>query len=156
LIFAGYDEKHELVGVAIEAQRMGYQDVIQLLYGYSLEEEALIGMRVLSSRETPGLGDRIETDATFQQNFVALDMRLADGGEQLAHPIEFVKPGEKASPWQIDGISGATISSQAVAEMLRDSSAEWIPRIQQHRSDFKYQHDAQASVSRLLAFFEQS
>lgn len=137
LVFAGYDEQEQLVGIAIEAQGMGYQDVIQLLYGYSFEHQAVIGVEVLASRETPGLGDRIETDADFQQNFEALDVRLTDDGEQVLHPITFVKPGEKNAAWQIDGISGATISSQAVADILRKSTGTWIPRVRARRSDFE-------------------
>ena len=51
----------ELVGFAIQAQGMGYQDVISVLYAYSPGEDAVTGFRVLESRETPGLGDYIET-----------------------------------------------------------------------------------------------
>ncbi len=55
---------------------MGYQDFIRLLYGYSPDDQAIIGIRVLESRETPGLGDRIETDADFLSNFQRLDVAL--------------------------------------------------------------------------------
>ncbi len=136
VVFAGYDEDNVLVGLAIEAQGMGYQDVIRLVYGYSFESQAIIGISVLESRETPGLGDRIETDEQFLRNFESLDVRLADGGGQLAHPIEFVKPDEKTAAWQIDGISGATISSRAVAQMLNESATWWIPRVWKHQADF--------------------
>jgi electron transport complex protein RnfG len=135
-VFAGFDRDDQLVGLAIPAQRMGYQDVIRLLYGYSFTTEAIVGIRILESRETPGLGDRIEKDQQFLLNFERLDVRLASDGSQINHPIEFVKPGEKTEAWQIDGITGATISSRAVAEMLRDSSVELIPRIQTRQSDF--------------------
>ena len=94
-------------------------------------------IRVLQSRETPGLGDRIETDANFLRNFEALDVRLNPPGDQLAHAIEFVKPGEKHAAWQIDGISGATITSRATANMLRESSAQWIPRVYPRQAEFQ-------------------
>jgi electron transport complex protein RnfG len=136
LVFAGFDRHGELVGLAIETQGMGYQDSIRLLYGYSPDEQAIIGIRILESRETPGLGDRIETDADFLSNFHRLDVRLNADGRQLAHTIEFVKPGKKTAGWQIDGITGATISSRAIAEMLRDSTASWIPRVYPRRTDF--------------------
>jgi electron transport complex protein RnfG len=61
LVYAGYDDQEELVGLAVEAQGMGYQDVIGLIYGYSFADEAIIGIQVLESKETPGLGDKIET-----------------------------------------------------------------------------------------------
>ncbi len=136
LVFAGYDRNGELIGIAIEARGMGYQDSIGLLYGYSFDKQAIVGIRILESRETPGLGDRIETDASFSKNFERLDVALDSDGTQLAHAIEFVKPGTKTAQWQIDGITGATISSGAIAGMLRESAAYWIPRVYPHRNDF--------------------
>lgn len=136
LVYAGYNDGHELVGLAIVAQGMGYQDVIRLLYGYSFETEAILGISVLESRETPGLGDRIESDPDFLANFGELDVRLNPAGTALAHPIEFVKPGGKSAKWQLDGISGATITSQATAAMLRDSAEHWIHRVRARRADF--------------------
>jgi electron transport complex protein RnfG len=136
-VHAGYDGEGRLVGLAVEAEGMGYQDVIQLLYGYSLEQDAIVGVRVLGSRETPGLGDRIETDPAFLQNFERLDVSLAADGEALAHAIEFVKPGAKQHAWQVDGITGATISSQAIAGILGRSASWWIPRIRRGLDDFR-------------------
>ncbi len=136
LVFVGFDDAEKPVGVAIETKGMGYQDFIRVLYGYSPQEQAIIGVRVLESRETPGLGDRIEKDPVFLKNFEALDVSLAGDGKTLAHPIEFVKPGEKTEPWQIDGITGATISSKATADMLRESSQIWVPRVGTRLSTF--------------------
>ncbi len=138
LVYAGYDDEHRLVGLALRAQGMGYQDIVKILYGYSFEKDAILGISVLESRETPGLGDRIETDPAFLSNFGSLDVSLNADGTAPAHPIEFVKPGEKNADWQIDGISGATITSQATAEMLRVSSAYWIPRVQPKQAAFNY------------------
>ena len=98
LVFAGFDASGDLVGVAKAAAGSGYQDSIQLLYGYLPSTESVIGIRVLESRETPGLGDRIETDPNFLQNFDQLDVRVSEDGERLEHEITFVKPGEKTDP----------------------------------------------------------
>ncbi|MDA0750644.1 MAG: FMN-binding protein [Verrucomicrobia bacterium] len=136
LLFAGYDESDQLVGLAIEAQGMGYQDVVRLLYGYSFESETILGIRVLESRETPGLGDRIESDPVFLKNFGTLDVRLTSDGSSVANPIEFVKPGEKTDDWQIDGISGATITSRATATLLRESSTSWLPKVNAQKDAF--------------------
>ncbi len=136
VVFAGFDRAGKLVGVAIETHAMGYQDEVRLMYGYSPCEQAIIGIRVLESRETPGLGDRIETDAKFLSNFGKLDVALDTSGTGLANPIEFVRSGQKTAAWQVDGITGATISSRAVAAMLRESTANWIPLVKAHRTDF--------------------
>jgi electron transport complex protein RnfG len=136
LVFAGFDDDGQLVGLAIEAQGMGYQDVVRMLYGYSFAEQAVIGIRVLESRETPGLGDRIESDADFLRNFDNLDVALNPQGTAVANRIVFVKPAEKLAAWQIDGITGATISSRAVAEMLSESTSDWIPRLHRRQNEF--------------------
>ncbi len=128
-VYAGYDDAGELVGVAVETAGMGYADVITVLYGYAPQQEAIVGIRVLTTKETPGLGDKIETDPGFLENFVALDVSLDETGAALRNPIENVKQGEKSDPWQIDGITGATISSVAIGDMLAASSARWVPAI---------------------------
>ena len=137
LAHAGYDAERRLVGLALAAEGMGYKDVIRLLYGYSFRERAVIGIRVLESRETPGLGDKIETDPDFLRNFERLDVSLSEDGSRILHPIEAVKQGEREHPWQVDGITGATISSVAIADILRRSTAWWIPRIERSLADFE-------------------
>lgn len=140
-VYAGYDDTGALVGVALEAQGMGYQDVIGIIYGYSFEEHAIIGMEVLESKETPGLGDKIETDPDFVANFNRLDVSLADDGTGLAHPIVAVARGTKTEPWQVDSITGATISSEAIAAILNGSAQTWVPRIEGHLDDLKRGND---------------
>ena len=129
IIYAGYDKQDALTGVAIEAHGNGYQDVIRILYGYSPDKQAVVGMEILESKETPGLGDKIGRDPEFLKNFDALDVRLDTSKDQLLNSIKMVKKGKKMELWQIDAISGATISSKAVAEILRTSTAIWIPRV---------------------------
>lgn len=128
-VHAGFDDLGQLVGVAVEAAGMGYADTITLLYGYAPDQEAIVGIQVLTSKETPGLGDKIETDPAFLENFVALDARLDQTGTALMHPIETVKKGRKTDPWQIDGITGATISSKAIGDILAASTERWVPLI---------------------------
>ena len=135
-VHAGYDEEGRLVGFAVEAQGMGYQDVIRILYGYSPSDDAVIGIRVLESKETPGLGDKIETDAGFLENFRKLDVSLTGDG-RIANPIVTVKHGTKQHPWQVDGITGATISSKAIGDILRQSTDWWIPRLRDDLDSFR-------------------
>jgi electron transport complex protein RnfG len=137
LVYAGYDDANELVGLAVEARGMGYQDVIGLIYGYSFADEAIIGIQVLESKETPGLGDKIETDPGFLENFERLDASLSDDRSELANPIVPVKHGEKTQPWEVDGITGATISSVAIANILDGSARYWVPRIKNNLQDFQ-------------------
>lgn len=126
-VFLGYGGNGDLVGAVISAEGMGYQDNISVLYAYSFDLDAIVGFKVLESKETPGLGDRIEKEPHFLANFQHLDATLDIGGDRLLHPIETVKQGEKTAPWQIDGITGATISAEAIGTILNDSANTWVP-----------------------------
>ena len=128
-LYAGYNAEGGLAGVALEAAAQGYQDVIRVLFSYDPDCECIRGMEVLKMAETPGIGDKIAKDPVFLQNFEALDARLDDAGGGLANAIVNVKAGTKSEPWQIDAISGATISSKAVARMLNDSAQQAAPTI---------------------------
>jgi len=132
LIYAGYRADGTLVGIAAEASAQGYADQILMLYGYRPACHCISGMQVLKLAETPGLGDKIITDSAFQANFTALDAQLDSRGAQLANPIVTVRHGTKRQPWQIDAISGATVSSNAVGRALDRSANELLPKLLPH------------------------
>ncbi|MDE3197969.1 MAG: FMN-binding protein [Acidobacteriota bacterium] len=117
-LIAGYDAGGKFLGVVIETSDRGYADVISAMYAYSPEKKEIVGFKVVDMRETPGLGDRIRSDPEFTKNFEALD---------ATHPITVVKHGTKKHPWEIDAISGATISSRAVGRMLEKSVEDMTP-----------------------------
>ncbi|MCP4992545.1 MAG: FMN-binding protein [Gammaproteobacteria bacterium] len=116
LLYAGYDEKGSFVGYAIPSAGPGFQDTISLLYGYQPDSKRVVGMEILESRETPGLGDKIYKDAEFVANF---DNLSADP------QIDTVKKGRKSAPNEIDAITGATISSKAVARIINEAHQRW-------------------------------
>ena len=135
-VFLGYGADGELVGAVITAQGMGYQDNIRVLYAYSFDLDAIVGFKVLDSRETPGLGDKIEKEPHFLANFEKLDAALTADGVALLNPIVTVKQGEKEQPWQIDGITGATITSEAIGKILNDSASVWAPILERSAPTF--------------------
>jgi electron transport complex protein RnfG len=122
-LFAGYDKSGKLLGVVLEASERGYADVISAMYAYDPAAKTITGFTVVEMKETPGLGDKITKDKEFLANFGKLD---------TTHPIAAVKHGTKKNPWEIDAISGATISSRAVGRMLQKSIAEMSPIIARH------------------------
>lgn len=128
--FAGYDAQGKLAGVVIEAGERGYADVISALYSYSPATQTIIGFKVVDMRETPGLGDRVRSDEGFLANFKQLDAKVENGKE--VHPIVTVKHGTKKNAWEVDAISGATISSRAVGRMLQKSVQNVTPVIQKN------------------------
>jgi electron transport complex protein RnfG len=135
--FLGYGDDGELVGAVITAQAMGYADIITVLYSYSFDLEAIVGFKVLETKETPGLGDKVETEPHFLANFEALDARLNVDGTALANAIVTVKEGEKTEPWQLDGITGATITSDAIGVILNQGSSYWLPALERDAREFQ-------------------
>ncbi|MFA5627261.1 MAG: FMN-binding protein [Thiohalomonadaceae bacterium] len=130
-IYAAYDGQDQLKGIATEAAARGYQDLVRILYGYDPACDCITGFAVLQSTETPGLGDKIVSDAKFLANF-PLDAKLAGNGQKLANEIVTVKHGSKTDDWQIDAISGATITSVAVGKGLNNSAQRLLPLLQPH------------------------
>ena len=116
VIYGGYDETREFVGYAMPAAGPGFQDTIAILYGYKPDEKLVVGMEVLESRETPGLGDKIYKDAVWVAGFNALSVEPE---------IVAVKKGTKSSPNEIDAITGATISSKAVVRIINEAHTAW-------------------------------
>ena len=145
-VFLGYDENGELVGAVITSQAMGYADLVTVLFSYSFEKQAIVGFKVLESKETPGLGDKVEIEPHFLANFEALDARLNEERTALANPIVTVKQGEKTEPWQIDGITGATITSETIGVIMDKGASEWVPLLEREGRSFEYEPPADASA----------
>jgi electron transport complex protein RnfG len=120
VIYGGYDEQGDFVGYAMPAAGPGFQDTIAILYGYKPGEKIVVGMEVLESRETPGLGDKIYKDAVFVGGFSALSVEPE---------IVAVKKGTKSQANEIDAITGATISSKAVVRIINEAHTAWAAQL---------------------------
>lgn len=122
-VYLGYGADGRRVGFAVVAGEPGFQDVVRLIFGYDPATHQLLGMKVLESKETPGLGDKIEKDSSFVGQFRAA----------LA-PLVGVKP-ERRQPGdhhQVDMITGATISSRAVIRIINNALARLGPALQSY------------------------
>jgi electron transport complex protein RnfG len=126
VIYAGYDNEGSFLGYAMPAAGPGFQDTIAILYGYKPAEKLVVGMEVLESRETPGLGDKIYKDMEFVGGFSALSIEP----EILA-----VKKGTKSQPNEIDAITGATISSKAVVRIINEAHVAWAGQLPEPGSE---------------------
>ncbi len=117
--FVGFDAGGQQLGVAVTAAEPGFQEVITLMIGFEPATGTLTGYKVLDQQETPGLGQRIETDTAFGDQFAG---RVA--------PLTGVKQRTGADPSQVQTISGATISSRAVIRIINHAIAKWRPLVQ--------------------------
>jgi len=115
-VYAAYDDAGALSGFAIVGEGPGFQDTIALIYGYDPDQRALTGMFVLQSRETPGLGDKIYKDTKWVAKFAGLS---------VDPELVVVKDGANA-PNEFDAITGATISSKAIAKIINAANSTWL------------------------------
>ena len=121
-VYAGHSENGDPVGVAFSRGESGFQDVILVIVGFDPLRGTLSGMKVLESKETPGLGDKIFKDQAWVDQFFA--------SPQM--PLIPVKPGSgKGVPGEIDTITGATISTKAVIQIINNAVTEWTPVLEQ-------------------------
>ena len=116
-IYAGYDANGTPIGLAVSGGEPGFQDVIQLLFGFDPATGRVTGMKVLESKETPGLGDKIEKDSVFVAEFSG-----------PVPPLIGVKAGSGSDDeHEVDMITGATISSRTVIDIINHRLEELQP-----------------------------
>ena len=114
-----------------------YADVVRVLYGYDVKCQCIIGIGVVSMRETPGIGDKIITDQAFLKNFEALDVRVNTELTALSNAVKTVKHGTKQNAWEIDAIAGATITSKAVGRGINESAQALLPKLVSHSGELQ-------------------
>lgn len=97
----------EVRSLAFMCRGRGLWGSITLLIGMSPDRSTFREFRILEQNETPGLGARIAEAWFMRQTF----------GKR--GPFTLVPEGRRSAlPTEIDGITGATVSSVAVRDML--------------------------------------
>ncbi len=107
--------KNKEGSIAFEFTGRGHQDSISGIVALGPDLESIKGLVILEQAETPGLGGRItETEFLKQFRSVTLDpdLRIVRGGTAATADNE------------VEGITGATRTSQALEEMLNQSIQE--------------------------------
>ncbi len=100
----------QVTGLAYEIVGPGYAGDIRLILGLDAKGEVL-GVRVLSHAETPGLGDKIEASRD--------DWILGFNGLSMGDPPEQEWYVDKDGG-RFDSFSGATITPRGVVKAIRD------------------------------------
>jgi electron transport complex protein RnfG len=107
-IYTALDDTGSNAGFAFVAAGPGFADKIKLVIAVDAKCERFLGFKVLSSNETPGFGDRIKEDY-FGDQFK----------KAPAQELQLLKTGDPQTiDSEIVAISGATVSSEAVVNIL--------------------------------------
>ncbi len=100
----------QCVGWAFVCQGAGFQDKIKIVLTVDAAFEKIAGFGVLFSNETPGFGDKIKNDY-YKNQFAgapAVKLTLSRSGD------------DKIIDSEIIAITGATVSSEAVVDILNN------------------------------------
>ena len=108
-VFEG-ERKNKVAGYCVKVEPLGFAGKIEMMVGFSFEGE-LLGIDILQSTETAGLGAKAD-DAGFKNQFKGKSTDLT------------VQKSETNNENEIQAITGATITSRAVAEGVRMAAEE--------------------------------
>ncbi|MBN2120866.1 MAG: RnfABCDGE type electron transport complex subunit G [Candidatus Omnitrophica bacterium] len=112
-IYRVFDKKSRLLGYIFLAEGQGYQGKIKMICGISPSLDKLLGIEILESQETPGLGARI-AEGGFKDQFKGLN---------VLNPITYLK-SKPTEDSQIQAITGATVSSRSVVSIINNRVEE--------------------------------
>jgi Na+-translocating ferredoxin:NAD+ oxidoreductase subunit G len=118
-VYLGYDAAGKPSGFAITVTEPGFSDPIHLIIGYDAAQHKLLGMKVLESKETPGIADKVVLPV-FTGQFAGRTAPITGIKE-----IDRVKAA--TDPTAVVMITGATISSRAVLRGINKTIARWQP-----------------------------
>jgi len=111
----------ECVGWSFNASGQGFQDKIELVIAVDKDFQSIAGFDVLASNETPGLGDKIKLP-NWRNQFAGAPVE----------ELKLVKTGDvKKIDSEIVAISGATVSSEAVVEIINNSITQIKKQMQE-------------------------
>lgn len=118
-VFKCFNSAGELTGWALQGEGFGFQDKIKLVVGLLPDGSIITGLKVVDNKETPGLGNKIEDDEWADQ-YKALD---------ALRKIVVVKTQRDIERNEIQAITGATISSEAVTRIANEIIVEMRPKL---------------------------
>lgn len=101
LYYKAHDKNGKLIGVVFKATGKGYSSTVETVVGMKKDGQ-ITAIKVISQNETPGLGAQVAGDG-FSGQFKGQDALKLSG---------------------VEAITGATISSRAVIDSVKNKSAE--------------------------------
>lgn len=116
-IIYSVEENGEVTGYAFPVRGTGLWGSVEGYVAISSDYSKLLGIDFVSHSETPGLGGRISEDE-YRNQFRDMDLSEATDGRYIVYRPA---PGGNS-----DAISGATLTSQSVAQFVNADIEEFI------------------------------
>jgi Na+-translocating ferredoxin:NAD+ oxidoreductase subunit G len=113
MVYDAFDNTGKVIGHVVKASGQGYADKIELLLGFDSQAEKITGIFILNQKETPGLGNKIVEEKWNGQY----------KGKSSVTPLVVIK-GKSKNDNEIDAVSGATISSRSVTDIINSTISD--------------------------------
>lgn len=111
LVYRVYAEDAPVAALFVVSARDGYAGPIRILIGVEVDG-SISGVQVLEHRETPGLGDRVESGKS--------DWVKQFDGRSLVDPAPAAW-AIKRDGGQFDQLTGASVTPRAIVKAIRDT-----------------------------------
>ncbi len=113
-VYKVFNEADSSVGYSLVYSGNGFQGKIKLMIGLAEDLNKTTSIEVLEQSETPGLGTKI-LEPPYKDQYNGL----------VTNPvIKLVKGVEPSNPYEVQSITGATISSRAVVTIVNEGVAK--------------------------------
>jgi electron transport complex protein RnfG len=107
------------VAIAFEATGNGFQGLITIMVSVTPDFNKIIAIKILEQLETPGLGTRIVEDPVNKKDPYWFTNQFKN---KITYPrIEVIKNAIPTNLNEIQAITGATISSKSVVNIINDT-----------------------------------
>lgn len=111
----GKDGNGKKVGYVITVTKKGYGGDIEVMVGFG-EDGKVSGVSILRQSETPGMGAKTDTEEYLSQY-----KGLTDNSNEVGD--------------EIDGITGATISSKAVTDAVNEAITDYLEIVKENNNE---------------------
>ncbi len=111
------EEGNEILGYAFPVDGVALWGSVKAYVAITADYSEILGIDFVSHSETPGLGGRISED-WFKEQFRGLKLDDSQKGEYIIY--------RPAPGGNVDSISGATLTSKAIRDLLNNGIYEFI------------------------------
>lgn len=115
-VYSVFDDSGKLIGYAVPFEGNGFQGKIRMMAGLTSDLDKVTGLQVLEQVETPGLGTKIVEDPSQKEDPYWFPNQFKEVETQPM--IGVVKNQKPVNKYDIQAITGATISSKAVVQIM--------------------------------------
>ena len=115
-VYGGKAPDGTLIGYGILVSGIGFQDKITLMLGTDMSLTKTTRLEIIEQKETPGLGAKIEDEDVFLKFWQGRDC-----SQPLSLRKPAVKTAEELAASEVNTITGATISSESVLQIVNAS-----------------------------------